>query len=44
MSGFLRRTLQTLSQGVRGFTIEVVALGVLFAVATLVAFVLTRVF
>jgi len=44
MSRFLRNTLRTLRQGVRGFTIEVVALGGLFAVAALVAFVLTQVF
>lgn len=40
----LQDALKTLGQGVRGFTIEVIALVVLFAVAALVAVVLTQVF
>lgn len=44
MARFLRNTLQALLGGVRGFTIEVLALAVLFAVATMVAFVFTRIF
>lgn len=44
MRRFLQNALRTLVQGVRGFTIEVAAIAVLFLVAALVAFAFTQLF
>ena len=44
MLGILRSAVATLIQGIRGFTIEVAALGALFVVAALIAFAFTRLF